>query len=137
MRGIIQTPDGPIFRIYEKQTETASWLRLNEPGLDIVVSAYRTVGGSDQATVNFRGTEYVLTMKHGGVAQPTDRSGGGEGGAGGGAAPASVETLYGVSLADLNPTEIARLQQLIKQARTRMIQEKSAPKAPARESAAP
>jgi len=137
LRGLIQTPDGPIFRIYDKQTDTASWLRLKEPGLDIVVSAYRTVGGADQATVSFHGTEYVLTMRHGRVAQSADRPAGAEGGAGRGPDPGSVETLYGVSLADLNATEIARLQQVMKQARTRMIQEKSPPKPPARETAAP
>ena len=134
LRGVIPTPIGQIYRIYDKQTDTASWLRLNEAGPDLVVKGHRLLGGMDQLTVNYRGTDYVLTLKSAGAATANVR-------------PASPkvsigpkagadDTLLGVPVSELRPDEMARLQTLLSQIRNRRSREQQA-EAESAEKAAP
>jgi hypothetical protein len=63
LHGVMVTPDGPYFSIFDPARKSATWLKLNEQGRPFVVRNYRVVGGSDQVTVDYQGSSLTLTLK--------------------------------------------------------------------------
>lgn len=70
LRGVMQTPVGPLFSIYNTARRQSTMVGLNEPGTwgsggngSFVVRSYRQVGDQDQVTVDFQGRTATLVTK--------------------------------------------------------------------------
>jgi hypothetical protein len=68
-RGVIPTPAGPLFSIYNTVRRTSTFVALNEPGTwgtggaSFVVRGWRQVGDQDQVTVEYQGRSLTLLTK--------------------------------------------------------------------------
>jgi hypothetical protein len=70
LRGVVQTPVGPVFSIYNTARRQSTLVGLNEPGTwgaggngSFVVRSYGQVGEQDQVTVDFQGRTATLVTK--------------------------------------------------------------------------
>jgi hypothetical protein len=70
LRGVMQTPVGPLFSIYNTARRQSTLVGLNEAGTwgaggngSFVVRSYRQVGEQDQVTVDFQGRTATLVTK--------------------------------------------------------------------------
>jgi hypothetical protein len=112
LHGVLATPNGPLFSIYNVSRKASTLVGLNEQGSwgssgiggSFVVRSYRQVGEQDQVTVEYQGQTQSLSTKspkvavagRAGAANTAAAPGGapipggrGGGGGGGGAAPAA------------------------------------------------
>jgi hypothetical protein len=102
LRGVLPTPNGPLFSIYNTSRRTAAYVALNETGTwgnsgsSFTVRSHRQVGEQDQVTVDYQGQTLTLSTKspkvavtgRGGAAGPQPAANPAAGG--GGAPPAGV-----------------------------------------------
>jgi|GEM_PF-1262209 len=74
LRGVMTTPEGLLFSIYDPTKKSAAWLGLNETGHNYVVRQHQLVGGNDQVTVDYMGSSLTLSLKAAKIAlgQPTN-----------------------------------------------------------------
>lgn len=70
LRGVMQTPVGPLFSIYNTARRQSTLVGLNEAGTwgsggngSFVVRSYRQVGDQEQVTVDFQGRTATLVTK--------------------------------------------------------------------------
>ncbi len=113
LRGVIQTPVGPLFSIYNTSRRISKFVGLNETGTwgagaagTFVVRSYRQVGDQDQVTVEYQGRSSTLVTKKSKVGLTT-RAGANL------PAPANVPTPALTQTVTLNPTpesEALRMQ---------------------------
>jgi hypothetical protein len=112
LHGVLPTPNGPLFSIYNVTRKASTIVGLNEQGSwgsggvggSFVVRSYRQLGEQDQVTVEYQGQTQTLSTKspkvavagRGGAANTAAGPGGapvpggrGGGSGGGGAAPAA------------------------------------------------
>lgn len=112
LRGVIQTPVGPLFSIYSTTRRKSAFVGLNETGSwgpgggTFVVRNHNQVGGQDQVTIEFQGRASTLVTKKSKVGL-TARAGANL------PAPAIVPTPALTQTVTLNPTpesEALRMQ---------------------------
>lgn len=108
LRGVVPTPNGPLFSIYNVTRKTSTYAGLNEQaswgsggaGGSFVVRSYRQIGDQDQVTIEYQGQTQIISTKspkvavagRGGAvnpvgaapAAPTNAAPGGRGGGPGG-----------------------------------------------------
>ncbi|MEN9663303.1 MAG: hypothetical protein RL324_2252 [Verrucomicrobiota bacterium] len=113
LRGVLPTPVGPLFSIYNTSRRMSSFVGLNETGTwgsgaggTFVVRNYKQVGDQDQVTVEYQGRTSTLMAKKSKVAVPP-RAGATLSIAATGSSPALTQA---VSLNPTPETEAARLQ---------------------------
>jgi hypothetical protein len=113
LHGVIPTPVGPLFSIYNTARKSSTMVGLNETGTwgsgsggSFVVRSYRQVGEQDQVTVEYQGRSSTLVTKKSKVGVVT-RPGSSLAANANGAAPALSQT---VSLNPTPETEAQRLQ---------------------------
>lgn len=113
LRGVLPTPIGPLFSIYNTSRRMSSFVGLNETGTwgsgaggTFVVRSYKQVGDQDQVTVEYQGRTSTLVTKKAKVGVPA-RGGSNLAISANGASPALTQT---VSLNPTAETEAARLQ---------------------------
>jgi hypothetical protein len=109
LRGVMQTPVGPVFSIYNTARRQSTLVGLNETGTwgsggngTFVVRSYRQVGDQDQVTVDFQGRTATLVTKKARVGIITR-----------GGSPAATGPAALTQTVSLNPTpesEALRLQ---------------------------
>lgn len=63
LRGIMSTPEGMLFSIYDPAKKSAVWLGLNESGRNYVVRQHQLINGADQVTVEYGGSNLTLSLK--------------------------------------------------------------------------
>ena len=61
LRGVMATPDGLRFAIYEPALQKGSWVKANETGFGFVVRSYDA--GKSAVTVDYQGRPQTLTLK--------------------------------------------------------------------------
>ncbi len=61
LRGVMPTPDGYAYCIYDTAKKKSVWVGLNETGHDFVVKA--SAAGSDSVKVDYQGRSLTLTLK--------------------------------------------------------------------------
>jgi hypothetical protein len=112
LRGVMQTPLGPLFSIYNTARRKSAFVGLNEtgswgPGVgSFVVRSYRQVGEQDQVTIEYQGRASTLVTKKSKVGV-TARGGANAANPANAVAPALTQTVT------LNPTpesEALRMQ---------------------------
>ncbi len=111
LRGVVPTPNGPLFSIYNVTRKTSTYAALNEQGSwgsggaggSFVVRSYKQIGDQDQVTIEYQGQTQTISTKspkvavaaRGGAVNPVGAApaaavnvapaiGGGRGGGGGG-----------------------------------------------------
>jgi len=120
LRGIMSTPQGAAYCIYDTARKTSAWVRLNEGGNDFVVKSADP--GSDSVTVDFQGRSLRLVLRTAKVASA------GKGGNGG---PAAASPAVASSVV-LNPTpadEQKRLEAVAQEVRRRRMERERAAQA--------
>lgn len=123
LHGIMATPKGMYFSIYDPVKKTATWVRLDEAGPGFVVHGYRIVNGTDQVIVYYQGATLTLELAKSKTASASTRTGLGLPSPRSGGPPITSETLLGVPLTELRPDEVAKLQNIINQVRVRLHRE--------------
>ena len=110
LRGVVPTPNGPLFSVYNVSRKTSTYAALNEQaswgsggaGGSFVVRSYKQIGDQDQVTIEYQGQTQTISTKspkvavasRGGAANPVGAApaaagntapaaGGGRGGGGG------------------------------------------------------
>jgi hypothetical protein len=63
LHGVMTTPEGTRFSIFNVTRKSSSWVMLNQPGPDYTVKAHRLVDGNDQVTIDYQGNSYTLALK--------------------------------------------------------------------------
>jgi hypothetical protein len=71
LHGIMATPEGLRFSIFDPSKKSANWVRVNERGLPYVVRQYSVVDGSDQVKVDYQGSTLTLGLKTAKIAAMT------------------------------------------------------------------
>jgi len=61
LRGIMQSPAGTMFSIFDPSRRTSSWVRLDEPGRDFIVRRYDDK--NDAISVDYQGRNVTLTLR--------------------------------------------------------------------------
>jgi hypothetical protein len=61
LRGVMSTPDGLRFAIYEPASQKGNWVKAEESGFGYVVRSYDTK--RSQASVDYQGRTQTLTLK--------------------------------------------------------------------------
>jgi len=60
LRGIMSTPWGPSFCIYDTVKKSSTWMGLNEPGNDVVVKSYNS--SDDSVMIQTEGRTMPLAL---------------------------------------------------------------------------
>ncbi|HMD61612.1 MAG TPA: hypothetical protein VKG78_09280 [Opitutaceae bacterium] len=118
LRGIMSTPAGAAYCIYDTAKKTSAWVGLNEAGNDFVVKAADP--DSDSVTVDFQGRSLRLVLRTAKVASA--------GAGGSGVAPAASPSSPVV----LNPSaadEQRRLDAVSQEVRRRRLEREKAAQA--------
>lgn len=123
LRGIMSTPEGPSFCIYDTAKKSSAWVGLNEKGHDVVVKSYDA--GSDAISVVAQGRTMHVTLHTSKIAAlPVGNMGGVIPGSQGGGAPNPITQTVVV-----NPTpadEAKRLEAVAAEVqRRRQMREQS------------
>lgn len=138
LHGVLSTPLGPMFSIYNTSRRKSVWVGLNETGTwggaasgSFVVRSYRQMGDLDQVTVDYQGRSTTLVTKKPKVGIPS-RGGSNPAASANGAPMALTQTV------SLNPTpesEALRLQavtdELARRRADRALSDAAAATAPA------
>ncbi|MGC4072023.1 MAG: hypothetical protein QM760_05815 [Nibricoccus sp.] len=61
LRGVMASPDGLRFGIYEPASQRGSWVKVNEPGQGYVVKAFDA--GRSSVSIEYQGRVQTLTLK--------------------------------------------------------------------------
>ena len=75
LRGVVPTPNGPLFSIYNVTRKTSTYAGLNEQaswgsGGSFVVRSYKQIGDQDQVTIEYQGQTQTISTKSPKVAVP-------------------------------------------------------------------
>jgi hypothetical protein len=118
LRGIMSTPDGVAYCIYDTAKKASAWVKLNEAGNDFVVRTADPAG--DSVTVDYQGRSMRLVLRASKVASA------GVGGAGAApAGPASPPVVLNPSPVD----EQRRLDAVAQEVRRRRFERERAAQA--------
>ncbi len=79
LRGVQQVGDVVLFGIFAEETQKSEWVALNEAGNPYTVRTHEVVDGSDQVTVDYRGSTLTLGLKSPRVSAATGGARGGRG----------------------------------------------------------
>ena len=71
LRGVVPTPNGPLFSIYNVTRKTSTYAALNEQGSwgsggaggSFVVRSYKQIGDQDQVTIEYQGQTQTISTK--------------------------------------------------------------------------